>query len=103
MTIVNKHRDNYLEMLFQAARAARTDTSKLEDGLEDRIASRLRTYNGRESLLAVWTWRLAPVMAALFSILVVLSAAIEPQEPSDVYQPHYRYIRQTPDCHTLDG
>ena len=50
------------DKLFQAARQERPDTSRVEFAFETRLLARLRTP---AEPWTAWTWRLAPVFAAV--------------------------------------
>jgi hypothetical protein len=84
---MNNHRDIDLERLFKTAKVVRPDMTELEAGFEDRISARFRVDKRKETLLSVWTWRLAPIMAIPLLILVVLSAVVDSQESHDIFSP----------------
>jgi hypothetical protein len=85
--------DNDLEKLFKTAKVVRPDVQEVEAGLESRISARLREENGKEALLSVWTWRLAPIMAIPLLILIMISAFLEFQNSRDLFSPIDAYER----------
>jgi len=63
--------DDQLNKLFAAARQAPPDTGRAEFGFETRLLARLRAVRQGELPWFVWTWRLAPVFAAVVIALGV--------------------------------
>ena len=60
---MSKPTDQDLEKLFRAAKVMKPDVKDLEAGFESRLSARIREEERKETLLSVWAWRLAPVMA----------------------------------------
>lgn len=63
--------DEQLSRLFAAAREAAPDTARAEFGFETRLLARLRAERGALVPWFVWTWRLAPLFAAIVLALGV--------------------------------
>ena len=57
--------DDQLSQLFAAARQASTDTTRAELAFETRLLARLRAERRSARPWYIWTWRLAPVFAAI--------------------------------------
>ena len=79
-----KNGDGRLDRLFAAAREAPPDTSRAEEGFEDRVAARVRgARRGRRELpMGAWAWRLSPLFAAVALAVGVWTAATIP-DPVD--------------------
>jgi hypothetical protein len=57
--------DEQLNQLFAAARQAPPETGRVELALETRLLARLREAQRPSALWSAWTWRLAPIFAAV--------------------------------------
>jgi hypothetical protein len=57
--------DEQLNRLIAAARQAPPETGRAEFGFETRLLARLRAERPRGTPWLAWTWRLAPVFAAI--------------------------------------
>ena len=106
---MSKPTDQDLEKLFKTAKVMRPDVEDLEAGFESRLSARLHeidrhqalgvrrqeeTFEERkETLLSVWAWRLAPVMAIPLLILIIISAVLEFQNSRDLINPIDAYER----------
>jgi hypothetical protein len=66
----DKH-DEAIDRLFAAARRAPIDTSRAELGFETRLMARLREQRAVSIPWFAWTWRLAPIYAAIVIALGV--------------------------------
>ncbi len=75
-----EHGDRRLDRLFAAARGAPPDTSRAEEGFEDRLAARMRGVRRGEGGLpmGMWAWRLSPVLAAVVLAIGVWTATTVP-------------------------
>jgi hypothetical protein len=73
--------DKRLSRLFAAARTVPPDTSRAEEGFEDRVAARVRGAHigERELPMGAWAWRLSPVFAAAVLAVAVWTAATIPE------------------------
>ncbi len=67
--------DDQLNRLFAAARQAPPDTAHTELAFETRLLARLREAKRPATLWSVWTWRLAPIFAAIVIALGVWNFA----------------------------
>jgi hypothetical protein len=63
--------DDQLNRLFTAARAEKRETWRAEFAFETRLLARLREQRQNIVPWFVWTWRLAPVFAAIVIALGV--------------------------------
>jgi len=63
--------DDQLNKLFTAARQATPDTERTEVAFETRLFARLREQRQAAVPWFAWTWRLAPVFAAIVIALGV--------------------------------
>lgn len=90
---MSKQRKTDLEKLFKAARVMRPDVRDVEAGFESRTSARLSEENGKEALLSVWTWRLAPILAIPLLILLIISAFLDFQNSRDLFSPIDAYER----------
>ena len=72
--------DKRLDRLFAAARRATPDTARAEEGLEGRVAARIRGRRpGRgEWPMGAWAWRLSPLFGAVVIAVGVWTAATIP-------------------------
>ncbi|TAN35664.1 MAG: hypothetical protein EPN23_10855 [Verrucomicrobia bacterium] len=61
--------EEQLHQLLAAARAAPVDTAAVEFGFETRLLARLRDERNRGAAWGLWSWRLAPALAALVLLL----------------------------------
>ena len=61
--------DEKLDRLFQAARLAVLDTTKIEFGFETRLMAQVHQERERVLPWGVWSWRLLPVLASLVLVL----------------------------------
>lgn len=67
--------DERLDKLFQAARAARPDTSRAEHGFETRLLALLRTNREQPAPWYALAWKLMPAFAAIVVALGAWTAA----------------------------
>jgi len=63
--------DDQLNKLFATARQAPPDTGRAEFAFETRLLARLRAEREAAAPWFVWTWRLAPLFAAVVLALGV--------------------------------
>jgi hypothetical protein len=77
--------DKRLSRLFAAARSVPPDTSRAEEGFEDRVAARVRGARlGKGELpMGAWAWRLSPLFAAVVIAISVWTAATIPDPVAD--------------------
>lgn len=77
--------DDQLNKLFAAARQAPSDTTRAEFAFETRLLARLRAEREAVAPWFVWTWRLAPVFAAIVLALGVWNITGTSDPLSDLY------------------
>ena len=72
--------DRRLSRLFAAARGVPPDTSRAEEGFEERVLARIReARRGKKGIsFGAWSWRLSPLFAAVVIALSVWTAATVP-------------------------
>jgi hypothetical protein len=70
-----------LDLLFAKSRGAPPDTTRVEEGFEDRVLARIRGTRRRngEISFGAWSWRLSPLFAAAVIVLFVWTAATLPE------------------------
>ena len=73
-----------LDKLFNAARAAIRDTSRVEYGFETRLLARLRAEQQQAVPWFAYAWRLLPVFAAIVLALGVWNYADLSSCPADL-------------------
>ncbi len=74
-----------LDKLFQAARDAKPDTSRVEYGFEARLMARIRSEEEPESPWFVWAWKLMPAFAAIVLALGVWNFTGPSVSPNDLH------------------
>jgi hypothetical protein len=96
----DKH-DDPLDRLFAAARRAPVDTSRAELGFETRLMARLREQRAAAIPWFAWTWRLAPVYAAIVIALGIWTWAT-PDISSNEWTVAFSYDLAEPGLIDLD-
>ena len=77
--------DEPLNKLFKAGRVAKPDTSPAEFGFEARLMGQIRSEAQRQTPWFAFTWRLAPVFAAIVLALGVWNLTEEGLGPADLH------------------
>ena len=72
-----------LDNLFAAARQSKPDTARAEFGFETRLLARLRAEREQVAPWFAWTWRLAPVFAAVVLALGIWNYVALDADSSD--------------------
>lgn len=68
---MNDTRDDRLNRLFAAVRAAEVLPSPREEGFEERLMMRLRERQEQDALWYTWAWRFSPVFATVVIVLMI--------------------------------
>jgi hypothetical protein len=76
--------DDQLHNIFAAARRAAPDTARAELAFETRLLARLRAARNAAPWF-VWTWRLAPLFAAIVVALGVWNYNAAPNPLDDLH------------------
>ena len=77
--------DERLDLLFTAARAARMDTSVLEEHFETRLMARLRDRTREGIPWYALMWRMVPVFTVLVALIAAYSMSYKPLSSGDLF------------------